>query len=84
MKTLTYKTHGTCSQFIDVSVDDNDIIQEIKFVGGCMGNTQGVARLVKGRKIDEVISIIKGIDCHGKGTSCPDQLALALEKIKQM
>lgn len=75
-----YKTHGTCSQQILIDVD-GDTIANVEFIGGCTGNTQGVARLAKGRKIDEVISLCKGIQCRG-GTSCPDQLARALEQIQ--
>ena len=77
----SYKTRGTCSREIVVDVE-NDVVKSVKFVGGCHGNTQGVARLVAGKKIDEVISLLKGIDCNGRGTSCPDQLARALEEIK--
>ena len=77
----TYKTKGTCSTEIQFEVEDN-IIKEVRFVGGCMGNTQGVAALVRGYDIDEAISRLKGIDCHGRGTSCPDQLARALEQYK--
>ena len=75
-----YKTHGTCSQQILIDVD-GDTIANVKFIGGCTGNTQGVARLARGRKIDEVIALCKGIQCRG-GTSCPDQLARALEQIQ--
>ena len=75
-----YKTHGTCSQQILIDVD-GDTIANVEFIGGCASNTQGVARLAKGRKIDEVISLCKGIQCRG-GTSCPDQLARALEQIQ--
>ena len=75
-----YKTHGTCSQQILIDVD-GDTIANVEFIGGCAGNTQGVARLAKGRKIDEVIALCKGIQCRG-GTSCPDQLARALEQIQ--
>ena len=75
-----YKTHGTCSQQILIDVD-GDTIANVEFIGGCTGNTQGVARLAKGRKIDEVIALCKGIQCRG-GTSCPDQLARALEQIQ--
>nr|WP_296190301.1 TIGR03905 family TSCPD domain-containing protein [uncultured Anaerobutyricum sp.] len=78
----SYKTKGVCSREIQFDVE-NDIIKEVRFIGGCMGNTQGVAALAKGRNIDEVINIIKGIDCGGRGTSCPDQLALALMAYKQ-
>ena len=75
-----YKTHGTCSQQILIDVD-GDTIANVEFIGGCTGNTQGVARLARGRKIDEVIALCKGIQCRG-GTSCPDQLARALEPIQ--
>lgn len=76
-----YKTHGTCSQQILIDVDDNDVIVSVQFIGGCTGNTQGVARLAQGRKVDEVIGLLKGIQCRG-GTSCPDQLAQALEQMR--
>ena len=74
-----YKTQGTCSQEILIDVEGG-IIKHVEFVGGCRGNTQGVARLAENRSIDEVISLCKGIECRG-ATSCPDQLARALEAI---
>ncbi len=74
----TYKTHGTCSRAIEYEVQDG-IVTECRFVGGCMGNTQGVAALVKGMKVEEAIARLKGIQCGFRGTSCPDQLACALE-----
>ena len=61
---------------------DGDTVKSVKFNGGCNGNTQGVAALVKGMNVDEAISRLKGIDCGGRGTSCPDQLAKALEQMK--
>ena len=76
-----YNTKMTCSSQIKIEMD-GDVIRKVQFVGGCTGNTQGVARLVKGMKVDEVISRLKGIQCRA-GTSCPDQLARALEEIKQ-
>lgn len=76
---MKYITKGTCSREIEFEVDGN-VIQSVKFVGGCAGNTAGVASLIQGMDIHEAISRIKGIDCKGRGTSCPDQLALALEK----
>ena len=79
--TFTYRTSRTCSRAIEITVEDN-IVKHVNFIGGCMGNTQGVARLCEGRTMDEVISLLKGIDCGGKGTSCPDQLAQALEEYK--
>lgn len=76
----SYRTRGTCSQEILIEAD-GDIIRHVEFIGGCNGNTQGVARLVEGRTIDEVIGLLKGIHCGVKPTSCPDQLATALEKM---
>ena len=75
----SYKTHGTCSAQILIDLD-GDTIKEVKFIGGCTGNTQGVARLAAGMKVDEAIARLKGIICRG-GTSCPDQLARALESM---
>lgn len=74
-----YTTSGTCSREILIETE-GDTIKHIQFVGGCTGNTQGVARLAEGRKITEVIELCKGIQCRGN-TSCPDQLARALEQI---
>ncbi len=76
----TYKTHGTCSREIQIEMDGNTV-KSVRFVGGCTGNTQGVAALVAGMDADEAIARLKGIQCRG-GTSCPDQLAKALEAIK--
>lgn len=76
----TYRTKGTCSSQILIE-NEGDLIKKVQFIGGCTGNTQGVARLAEGRKIDEVIAMLKGIQCRG-GTSCPDQLARALEEIR--
>ena len=73
----SYKTTGTCSQEIQYEVADG-IVTACQFVGGCRGNTQGVAKLAVGRKAEDVIALLKGIECRN-GTSCPDQLARALE-----
>lgn len=78
---FTYKTQGTCSRAISFDVDGENKIHNVKFAGGCTGNTQGVARLVVGRNVDDVIQMLKGIQCRGN-TSCPDQLARALEEYK--
>ncbi|MBQ6678848.1 MAG: TIGR03905 family TSCPD domain-containing protein [Lachnospiraceae bacterium] len=78
----SYKTHGTCSQQILFDVVDNKL-RNVQFISGCHGNTQGVAALVEGMDVDEVVRRLKGIDCHGKGTSCPDQLATALLQYKE-
>ena len=83
MKHIQYKTQGTCSQWISVIADENDVIQEVTFFGGCNGNLQGICRLVKGQKIDDVISLLNGIRCGDKPTSCPDQLCRALEQLKR-
>ena len=74
----TYKTNGTCAQAINYEVVDG-VVTKCAFVGGCPGNTAGVARLVVGRKVAELIPLLKGIRCRGE-TSCPDQLARALEQ----
>lgn len=78
---MTYKTKGTCSQAIDFDIKDGKV-HNVRFTGGCNGNTQGVAVLVEGMEVDEAISKLSGINCHGRGTSCPDQLARALKKNK--
>ena len=77
--TYHYKTRGVCSRAIDIELEGG-VIKSIRFTGGCNGNTQGVASLVRGMDVNEAISRLKGIDCGGKGTSCPDQLATALEQ----
>ena len=78
----SYRTRGTCCREIVFVVDDNDVLTSVKFVNGCSGNTQGVARLDVGRKIDEIISLLEGIQCRA-GTSCPDQFAKALKEYKE-
>ena len=76
---LTHTCVGTCSRQIDIELD-NDIIRSVRFTGGCDGNTQGVAALVRGMKVEEAIARLEGNDCRGGGTSCPDQLARALRQ----
>ena len=76
---MTYKTKGVCSREINFEVEDNKV-KNVQFVGGCSGNTQGVARLIDGMDIDEAISRIEGIQCGFRPTSCPDQLAKALKE----
>ena len=77
---MIYKTKGTCSTSIDVELKDG-VIDSVKFTGGCNGNLQGISDLVKGMKPEEAISRLKGIRCGFKPTSCPDQLAHALEEM---
>jgi uncharacterized protein (TIGR03905 family) len=78
---MKYKTSGTCSQRIDFEVE-GDTIKSVAFTGGCNGNLKGISALVCGMKIDDAISRLKGIKCGLKNTSCPDQLAAALEQYK--
>lgn len=73
---------GTCSRKIVLNIEDN-VILDCKFIGGCSGNTQGISKLVKGKNIDEIISLLDGIHCGFKSTSCPDQLAKALIEYKE-
>ncbi len=79
---MKYQTKGTCSTSIDIEVE-NGKIKFVEFIGGCNGNLKGIASLVTGMNIDEAIPKLRGIRCGFKTTSCPDQLALALEKIKK-
>lgn len=75
-----YKTHGTCSQFIEVELDSSRVIRSVIFTGGCNGNLQGIAQLVRGMKAEEAIAKLDGIRCGTKNTSCPDQLCRALQQ----
>lgn len=73
----TYRPQGTCSTQIDFSLHDG-IVSDVQFTNGCDGNLQGIGRLIEGQKACDIIPRLKGIDCHARGTSCPDQLAHAL------
>ena len=79
---FSYKTNGVCSRTIHIDVEDG-IVKKVRFDGGCNGNTKGIGSLVEGMPVDEVIKRLKGIKCGFKGTSCPDQLAVALEEMKK-
>lgn len=74
----TYFTQGTCSTQIDFELDDNGVIEDVRFTGGCHGNLQGLAILLKGMKATDAVAKLQGIRCGFKTTSCPDQLARAL------
>ncbi|MBR2241817.1 MAG: TIGR03905 family TSCPD domain-containing protein [Prevotella sp.] len=80
MKHIVYQTSGTCSQQIDLDIDDENRVRNVQFLGGCNGNLQGVSRLVEGMKVEEVKERLGGIRCGYKNTSCPDQLVRALEQ----
>ena len=82
MQSFTYRTRGTCSREISFDIDGSTV-KNVRFVMGCQGNTMGVSRLVEGMDVDEAISRLDGIDCGGRGTSCPDQLAQALKAAKK-
>lgn len=73
----TYIPRGVCSRMIELEIED-DVIKGCRFIGGCNGNLQGISKLVTGMEIDEAVEKLEGIDCGGRGTSCPDQLAKAL------
>ena len=79
MSKISFTPRGVCSRQINVDVEDG-IIKHVEFIGGCNGNTQGVAKLAVGRPVGEVIELLRGTNCNGRGTSCPDQLAKALEQ----
>ena len=76
---IDYKTKGTCSSIMHIEVEEG-VVRSLEIEDGCDGNLTGICRLVEGMRVEEVISRLEGIDCGGKGTSCPDQLALALKK----
>lgn len=77
--TIVYKTKGTCSRSIEIDID-GETIENVRFIGGCDGNTHGIASLVRGMNVNEVIERLEGIKCGFKSTSCPDQLARALKE----
>lgn len=79
----TYTPIGVCLRQIEIEVE-NGIVKSLEVIGGCNGNLQGISKLVIGMKIEDVIEKLKGIDCGGKGTSCPDQISKALEEIKKI
>lgn len=77
---ITFRPQGTCSQEMRVRLDENNVIEELEVLGGCSGNLQGIAALVRGMPAQEAVARLKGICCGFKPTSCPDQLARGLEK----
>jgi len=83
MKTYSYTPKGVCSKLITFGIDDEGKLHNVKFVSGCPGNLLAIGKLVEGKDPKEIIDILKGNDCAGRGTSCADQLALALESALQ-
>ena len=81
--TYSYRTHGTCSSEIIVDLED-DVVRSVRIIGGCSGNLQGISSLVQGMNAEKVIARLKGIRCGTKPTSCPDQIAAALEKARAL
>lgn len=82
-KEYVYKPQGTCSKEMDFVISDDNKIESLNVIGGCNGNLKGIAALVKGQDIDEVINRLEGIQCGFKPTSCPDQIAQGLKSYKQ-
>ena len=80
MAKYNYKPKGVCSSNIEFEIEDG-IVKNIKFTNGCSGNTQGVAALAEGMKAEDVVKRLSGIDCRGRGTSCPAQLAQAIKQV---
>jgi len=78
-----YKPRGVCSSEMIFDIE-NDVVNNVKIIGGCPGNTIGLSRLIQGKKIQEIIELLKNIPCGGKKTSCPDQVAQALEEYKKI
>lgn len=81
MKVIDYKTSGTCARYIHLEIDDNGLIADVSFSGGCNGNLKGISLLAKGKKANEVAEMLKGTLCGSKETSCPDQLSKAISKV---
>ena len=82
MKQYKYQTRGTCARQIAFQLDGN-VLHNVQFTFGCQGNTQGISRLTEGMDMDRVIALLSDIDCNGRGTSCPAQLAQALRAVKE-
>ena len=78
---FTYRPRGVCARAFEFEVEDG-VVQELKVFGGCNGNLKGISSLIRGMKVEDVIERLKGTDCGGKGTSCPDQIARALEEMQ--
>ena len=80
MREFSYSPKGVCSMQITFELDEQDVVHNVRFLGGCPGNTIGIATLAEGQKAQDLIAKLEGVDCRGRGTSCPDQLAKALKQ----
>ncbi len=80
MREFSYSPKGVCSMQITFELDEQDVVHNVRFLGGCPGNTIGIATLAEGQKAQDLITKLEGVDCRGRGTSCPDQLAKALKQ----
>jgi len=80
MRQFSYQPKGVCSMQITFELDEQDVVHNVRFLGGCPGNTIGIATLAEGQKAQDLIAKLEGVDCRGRGTSCPDQLAKALKQ----
>lgn len=78
-----YNPKGVCSRHYTFDINENDVIQKVDIIGGCQGNLAGISKIIVGMHVDQVIKAFEGTDCHGKGTSCPDQISLALKSYKE-
>lgn len=80
MNTFQFTPQGVCARNIQFSLDENNNVKDVSFYGGCNGNLKAISKLIDGKPAQEVIDVLKGNDCAGRGTSCADQLAIALEQ----
>lgn len=80
MRQFSYQPKGVCTMQITFELDEQDVVHNVRFLGGCPGNTIGIATLAEGQKAQDLITKLEGVDCRGRGTSCPDQLAKALKQ----
>lgn len=83
MKNILYKTSGTCSQFVELEADENNVVTRAVVIGGCNGNLQGICKLIVGMRLEDVKERLSGIRCGSKPTSCPDQIAKAIEELEK-
>ena len=78
MKHISYNTHGTCARIINFDLDDNNVIHNVTFIGGCNGNLKAISKLIEGQSAIDVANLLKGNLCGNRNTSCADQLSNAI------